>query len=223
MDNAATFGQWRPSAQRTGFSLFEIFLVIAILSALIAISWPMLRRPLNQSIVQDAAQQVQQDLLSARLQAIQTGRAWLVQWRPGTPSYYIGTTDQRLDPAARESRSARPFEPSDAGGSEFAAAATPQGNEVESLRELPVGTFFVAIPSADRGEASLALPEESFDEIASESAVAGADMPWSAPIRFYPSGRFLPGSIEVGSEQGLYAAVALEGLAGRITVSPPQR
>ena len=73
----------------------ELFLVIAILSVLTMVSWPMLRRPLNKSIVQDAAQQLQRDLSSTRMQAVESGRNLIFQFRPGSATYYLGDTDQR--------------------------------------------------------------------------------------------------------------------------------
>ncbi len=220
-------------AQRSAFSLMELFLVIAILSAMMVISWPMLRRPLNKSVVQDAAQQLQRDLASARLKAVETGQIWIFQFRPGTIKYYIGTTDQRNGDRKDHSRA----EPrSSAENSERKVpllgpkddTSIPGGFAAdESLKELPFGTSFAAAPATITTET---LPMEDWNSKDDESSQVRSDepidselAPWSAPIRFYPSGRSNPASVSLRSEQGYVADVEVQGLAGRTKISAIRR
>ncbi len=66
--------------KRRGMSLMELLLVLALLSTVVAISWPALRRPLNRSQAQAAAQQVQRDLMKARRAAMESGQVYLFQY-----------------------------------------------------------------------------------------------------------------------------------------------
>ena len=75
----------------------ELFLVITILSVLTLVTFPLLRRPLNESVVQDAGQQLLRDLSAARAQAIESGRPVIFQYQTGSGRYYIGEQDQRLE------------------------------------------------------------------------------------------------------------------------------
>ena len=108
-------GRWGLEAgPRAGFSLMELFLVIAILSVISLVTFPLLRRPLNESVVQDAGQQLMRDLANARMQAITAGQPIVFQFQPGTGRYYIGAVDQRLESAALADSSAASAESSDA-------------------------------------------------------------------------------------------------------------
>lgn len=218
---------------RNGFSLLELFLVIAILSALTIISWPMLRRPLNKSLVQDAAQQLQRDLGASRLSAVEFGQSWIFQYRPGTPTYYVGTTIQsefRESPSV-DSDSPETKQPTDT--RDMSAKARPNHEQFESapaidgIFELPSGTYF-AKPSNDTANRhdSAASKNEREDAklfLNAEPAPEVELAPWSAPIRFYPSGRSQPAQVVLCSEQGYFADVNVQGMAGRITISPIRR
>ncbi len=219
--------------QRAGFSLMELFVVIAILSVMILVSWPMLRRPLNKSIVQDAAQQLRRDLGSARLQAVDTGRVLVFQFRPGTSTYYVGTTDQRSAeskiPAREDSRSSSEMfqHKSARSSSQFGERDVIDVVGDESLKELPFGTSFAATSPTSEDEISPTTDWKS-GKIAKIVPKTGEPIdselaPWSAPIRFYPSGRCNPASIPLTSEQGYFADVDVQGLAGRIKISAIRR
>ncbi|MFN9751367.1 MAG: Tfp pilus assembly protein FimT/FimU, partial [Planctomycetota bacterium] len=66
----------------------ELFLVITILSVIAVITFPLLRRPLNESVVQDAGQQLLRELAAARSAAIESGRPLLFQYQAGSGRYY---------------------------------------------------------------------------------------------------------------------------------------
>ena len=57
----------------TGYTLFELLLVLALLSLIIGLGWPAMRRALIKAEMRDAARQVRVELAKARLQAIRRG------------------------------------------------------------------------------------------------------------------------------------------------------
>ena len=220
----------RPDTCRSGFSLLELTVVIAILSVLTMVSWPMLRRPLNKSIVQDAAQQLQRDLSSTRMQAVESGRNLIFQFRPGSATYYLGDTDQRqTNSDARSTRdiSQRIRKPQLATNPSVSNRDAVSSND-ESVelapKELPDGTFFDDSNAND--DLKQSTPEElrmGKSETTEKKSIEVEPSEWSAPIRFYPSGRINPARVVLASEQGYFAEVEIHGIAGRVKISPIHR
>ncbi len=78
----------RPCGAR-GFTLLELIIVLAILSMLIVMAWPALRRPVTRSAVQQAARQLVRDLARARMAAIDSGQIVALRWEVGGPRYVV--------------------------------------------------------------------------------------------------------------------------------------
>ncbi|MFN9879970.1 MAG: Tfp pilus assembly protein FimT/FimU, partial [Planctomycetota bacterium] len=143
----------RHDGPRRGFSLMELFLVITILSVIAVITFPLLRRPLNECVVQDAGQQLLRELAAARSAAIESGRPLLFQYQAGSGRYYIGPQDQRLETAGgarprREPQLVRESaeeQPARTGPSSAAPASGPRsaGPIQEILGELPGDVRFL--------------------------------------------------------------------------------
>jgi len=72
-----------------GFTLLELIIVLAILSMLIMMAWPALRRPVTRSAVQQAARQLVRDLARARMAAIDSGQIVALRWEVGGPRYVV--------------------------------------------------------------------------------------------------------------------------------------
>ncbi|MFN5321774.1 MAG: Tfp pilus assembly protein FimT/FimU [Planctomycetota bacterium] len=249
----------RHAGPRRGFSLMELFLVITILSVIAVITFPLLRRPLNESVVQDAGQQLLRELAAARSAAIESGRPLLFQYQAGSGRYYIGPQDQRLETAGgaiprREPQIVRESaeeQPARTGPSSAAPASGPRsaGPIQEILGELPGDVRFLdqaakesnadlnAFSNRPAGvesgrdrqdrvnrvnEENLPASERTSNKPAPESAeeLPPESLEWSAPIRFYPSGRIKPAKVPLLSQEGFATDVEILGLAGRIRLSP---
>ncbi len=145
----------------------ELFLVITILSVIALITFPLLRRPLNESVVQDAGQQLLRELAEARTGAIESGRPILFQYQPGSGNYYIGETDQRLEPNgfanALPAGQAPPKRFSSDGG--FPAPNTPSSSsQTDSGRVLPVSSTYPEVRSELPGDVVFTDLREQLDE-----------------------------------------------------------
>jgi prepilin-type N-terminal cleavage/methylation domain-containing protein len=251
---------------RRGFSLMELFLVITILSVIALITFPLLRRPLNESVVQDAGQQLLRELAAARSSAIESGRPILFQYQAGSGRYYIGPQDQRLEINSNSSTVNQSPETKDrsqgnSGLSDRTAGATvsgprPAAPAPEIRGELPGDVLFIhqttsesdadVNPFSNRpagtetgrerqqrinriNEENLPASERSSDRsprkegLTSAEDLAPESLEWSAPIRFYPSGRIKPAKVPLLSQEGFATDVEILGLAGRIRLSPLRR
>lgn len=251
----------RMQGPRRGFSLMELFIVITILSMITLIAFPMLRRPLNESVVQDAGQQLLHDLAAARTAAIESGRPILFQFQIGSGQYYIGEKDQRLDnPIGSESQADAALELLPEALAKSPLGKSPGRNPPQSTRpaplklrrELPADVTFVDTSLEETRSATSAFsnrpggtetgrerqkrvddinaenlppdergPRETTRQTAEEDSAESKK--WSAPVRFYPSGRIKPGKIPIESPDGFRAELEIMGLAGRIRLTPPQK
>ncbi len=215
---------------RDGFSLLELFLVMAILAVISIIGWPMLYRPLNQSIAQGAAQNLRKELAIARLQAMESGRPVFFQFRPGTSQYWIGESpvanqlsesndSTRLTPGEFENPDQSRNSPT--GPLDGQGVPTKTGSR---QLELPGGVVFspsrVDLPP-DRIEGNMESGLQS--EPIPESGSSNDSLAWSSPIRFYSSGRIVPARVSMQSAEGYFVEVEIQGLAGRVKVLPIHR
>ncbi len=212
---------------RPAMSLLELLLVMAVLSTVVAISWPALRRPLNRSHVQSAAQQLQRDLLAARRAAMESGQVHLFQYQPETGTYYCGTlrqVDMQGSPPDEVFALTLPEESESLNG------------QLNEFHELPAATTFIAQFSAEnesdasrlrsnsgRNDGTTGSWQQSSDSDVANRNDRSTSGGWTRPMRFYPSGRMESGVLNLTSEDGYDIQVEIQGLAGRVRIHPPQR
>ena len=193
-------------------SLLELLLVLGLLATVVAISWPALRRPLNRSFVQTAAQELQRVVTAARFQAMDRGVVQVFQYRAGTSEFWIGETIQDDADAGAFAKS-RKYESTDRRGT------TEAYSDTKSLQSLPAGTSFQP--------EQLSLLTESKPNSKADSgealSIASAEGRWSRPVRFYPSGRMDSAQLTIESDDQYAITLDIQGLAGRIRITDLRR
>jgi Tfp pilus assembly protein FimT len=195
----------------SGMSLLELLLVVGLLATVAAISWPALRRPMNRSFVQTAAQDLQRDLLAARFEAMDRGSVRVFQFQPGTTQYWIG---EKIQDDPREEETSLDTQTS---STDSISRAT---DDTEStVQNLPDGTYFQSpeMPRTKGADAANDLPSAKTTESASQEGR------WSKPVRFYPSGRMDSAKLVIESDDGYVITIDIQGLAGRIRLADLQR
>lgn len=75
--------------RRSGYTLLELMLVLAVLTVIVAMAWPSLSKPLHRSAVEQAAGQLVKDLGQARLAAIESGQIIRFRYEPGGGRYVL--------------------------------------------------------------------------------------------------------------------------------------
>lgn len=85
---ARTLASLRTS-RRSGYTLLELMLVLAVLTVIVAMAWPSLSKPLHRSAVEQAAGQLVKDLGQARLAAIEYGQIIRFRYEPGGGRYVL--------------------------------------------------------------------------------------------------------------------------------------
>ena len=189
---------------RRAYTLLELLIVLAIVLAVVSLSWPALQRPVAKSQLQSAAKQLRVALTRARLEAIESGTPQQFRYQPGAGYFEVS--------AKSTPEGAGLLVPA---GLEGAGAGETLGEDLsfqEAARyELPDGVRFFdpSTPDVPPGEPD-ALPSHN-------------DMNWSPPIIFYPNGRTFNTRIRLHGEYDYYVDVMLRGLTGASRVGEVRR
>jgi prepilin-type N-terminal cleavage/methylation domain-containing protein len=189
---------------RRAYTLLELLIVLAIVLAVVGLSWPALQRPMAKSQLESAAKQLRVALARIRLEAIESGTAQQFRYQPSTGYFEVSANST----------------------SEGAGLLVPAG--FEGLSE---GDVFGGDPSAQQA-AQYELPDgvRFFDPSAPDvppgepdPAASYSGMIWSAPIVFYPNGRTFNTRIRLRGEYDYYVDVMLRGLTGASRVGEVRR
>ena len=97
----------RFASRRNGYTLTEIAVVLAIMTALATASWPMLMKPWQRSIIQRDASMLREAMQNARLTAISHGHAYQLRWKLGKNEFEIQSRDRVIPEIPRENETAR--------------------------------------------------------------------------------------------------------------------
>jgi type II secretory pathway pseudopilin PulG len=212
--------------------LLELLVVIGILSVVTMVSWPMLQRPLNRSVAQDAGQQLQRALAAARFYAMESGNPVYFQYQVNSGQFWLGEKPAARDHSGRDSGELAQGELADSATirSTTAGSKTESANDRKTvipeqwgICELPEEVVFVdeSADEATANDGSLETVLAAEEESKSRPAVERTE--WSYPVTFFPGGRVVPARIRLLSAEGYRMDVEIQGLAGRIKVFPPHR
>jgi len=219
---------------RHGFSLVELLIVMAVLTAVAGLILPSMRGPLDKSRLTGAAKQLQASLAKARSLAIRegsevtfryeiSGDRFVIERVPAQPNSMITvledsssatTTPSGLSAEIPEA----PVQPVDDAG---------MGNLTSLiLREgrLPTGVSFAdsASDSSPSTQGSIGTEAVSSESMTRESTTTGL-RGWSDPIRFQPSGRTDDVTIRVAGQRDFVVDITLRGLTAMASYSAPKR
>jgi len=219
---------------RHGFSLVELLIVMAVLTAVAGLILPSMRGPLDKSRLTGAAKQLQASLAKARSLAIRegsevtfryeiSGDRFVIERVPAQPNSMITvledsssatTTPSGLSAEIPEA----PVQPVDDAG---------MGNLTSLiLREgrLPTGVSFAdsASDSSPSTQGSIGTEAVSSESMTRESTTTGM-RGWSDPIRFQPSGRTDDVTIRVAGQRDFVVDITLRGLTAMASYSAPKR
>jgi prepilin-type N-terminal cleavage/methylation domain-containing protein len=205
-----------------GFTLLELMIVLAILSVLIAVAWPSLRRPVLRSAVQQAARQLVKDLARARMAAIDSGQVMRFRFEPAGSRYEVdpAALSTESDSATRDSTGEDEV-PADVSESDqpvaFGFAAQLSDDVVfrdpsaVDEDQLPPGSALARMLQDERAETEEVKPLIDREE---------QDKALSSPVFFYPTGRAENAEFVLQGPDGLRAAVRLRGLTGAAALGP---
>jgi len=192
---------WGRGPLRRAVTLIEVILVLSILTALAALSYPSVDSLLEKLAMDEAVSPVRNHLAGTRIRALDAGLTWQFRFEPGGQRYV-----------------AVPYEFDEIEGDE-----EQQQQQLELLPRvsglLPEGFTFSPADEATSGV-------EALDEL----AVAGlteqnelVETTWSLPLLFFSDGTSQTASFDIVDEQLRSRRLSVRALTGSVTLSNPNR
>lgn len=175
-----------------GLALVELLIVLALLAAVAAMAWPLLKRPFAGYRLRAATDTVRAQWIRTRVEAMRTGYTYAFRYVPGGDRFRIERHGEHEDAMA--------------GKTDSGAASDDRGRHIEE-QSLPEGVAF-AVP----GDANVPM-----DNARAEASLTEAD--WSDPILFHPDGTTSNAELSLRNDHGSTMNVCLHGLTGAVTVS----
>ena len=196
----------RPSDARTGFTLLELVLVLAVLVVLAGLMMPALEKPFAGERLKKGAEQVRTEWTRARIKAMSSGVPQVFTFQPESGWFVVepyGGLEVETE-AADASAFGLPANNN--------AAVSSTGPVVVPLqqRELPEGVVFVL---------GQALADTRSMTMGPTQPQQNPQTATSPPVFFYPDGTTSTAELLLRNEHGLHISVALRGLTGLTTIS----
>lgn len=182
---------------RRGFTLFEILLVLAIISAAVALAWPSIIWMQRRARLEQGAEQVRTKISTARVHAVESGVVYQFRFEPGGRRFIVLPFDHdSLAAAAQINSQVKIFK---------MAGMLAQGVRFEGGQTM-----------LDSGTG---IPGDWLSGLPDPSEYTGAS--WSGPLLFYPDGTSASAEFFILDEQQKRMVVSVRGLTGTATVSIP--
>lgn len=199
------------SRRRTGYTMFELMLVLAILAAAVAIAWPNVLRLNSQQKLLDSAEKVRAVAASARVHAIESGLVYQFRYEPGGRNFLVV-------PFEREFEAVNP---------NTKGTGTALGRFSKASGTLPERVTFIApklygsTPSSGSTLAASGTGQRLPSALLSGLANAGQleNVSWSGPVLFQPDGSASDMSLDLIDRYNQRITLKIRGITGAIGVS----
>ncbi|NOX57032.1 MAG: type II secretion system protein [Planctomycetes bacterium] len=187
-----------------GYTLFEVLLVLAVISAFAAIVWPPLLHLYSDYQLREAAEQVRMVLSKAHLRALDEGIIYQFRFEPEGQHYLILPYEADYAEMASDDSETSPDE---------------QTACLQFSATLPDGMQF-----GEEEETDELFQPLSDDQLANLPDSRDLEsVAWSAPVLFYPDGTAMDTKIRVRNSQERYVELRVRGLTGSVRISKVQQ
>ena len=236
-----------PVRRRPAYTIVELAIVLAILTAFAMLSWPVMMKPWQRSEAQQGAEVVREVLAEARIAAMTEGQVFQFRWQANTNRYEVRSRDPL--PIAVQKRDANPLTPPSSVGSTGEASATLTPQRALEMLSRESGEQQLKHKQVVSGQ----LPADNvfFDARAIETAFfhddvdeAGIRKAWTPQgngnpddelrqrldriqawqsVDFYPDGRCDNQVFTIRSSSDYEVELELRGFTGSVAVSQPRK
>lgn len=178
------------SGTRSGLTLVEVILVLALLVVIGAVSAPLLEGSFSRAGLHGASDLLRAAWAKARLAAMESGQTHVFRFEPNGSRFQMVALDALGLPESEELQPADP---------------NIEHRAVDILRlsqnRLPDGVIFAAGDVSTSSQIMATLPD-------------AAEGPWSSPILFHPDGTTSDASLVLSNARQQTIRVTLRGLTG---------
>lgn len=184
---------------RRGVTLIEVILVVTLLTAMAALSYPSIDRMLIQISMSEAVSPVRNHLAGSRIRALDAGLTWQFRFEPGGRRYVVV-----------------PYEFDEIEGDE-----QQQQTQIDLLPrvsgQLPEGYSFTGADEAT--STTEALDERAVSGLIDEKKLV--ETTWSSPLLFYSDGTATTASFDVVDLALRSRRLSVRSLTGSVSMANP--
>lgn len=193
--------------RQSGYTLFEMLLVLALLVALLTLTLPTLTRLQVEHQLKQGAELVRLQVTSTRLHALESGMEYQFRYEPGGKLFLAVPYEYQAIQAQAAAAQNNP------GGAPAAVYWKAKGEfQVKVKFSADTSKVFTTPPQTPQP-----LPPEfltGFDDAAKLKNIA-----WSQPLIFKPDGSTQDFSVEIENESGQYVVLEVRGITGGTRLS----
>jgi prepilin-type N-terminal cleavage/methylation domain-containing protein len=206
-------------SRRSGFTLFELILVLIILVTLAAIAFPTLEAMVSSRRLQQSAERLQNELLEARVEAMKTGQAQVFRATINGNTYTIepwlsGNEDSDASAGATVMSASGVVETERTSTGQVALSSISADGDAKQLDN---DVQFMGIETLVDARNALEIQKsgETVPMAGVGTAVTGGI---SSPLLVYPDGSSTTAQIILADSRGRRMAIQLRGVTGRSSI-----
>jgi len=206
-------------SRRSGFTLFELILVLIILVTLAAIAFPTLEAMVSSRRLQQSAERLQNELLEARVEAMKTGQAQVFRATINGNTYTIepwlsGNEDSDASAGATVMSASGVVETERTSTGQVALSSISADGDAKQLDN---DVQFMGIETLVDARNALEIQKsgETVPMAGVGTAVSGGI---SSPLLVYPDGSSTTAQIILADSRGRRMAIQLRGVTGRSSI-----
>ncbi len=193
---------------RSGFTIAEILLVLAVLVVISGLIFPPVLRLMADQPLKEGAERARLQLANVRFKALDSNSAWQFRFEPGGRHYLWMPQESAASTASTGSASGN------------TAAATASAGAVQSgpqTGELPKGIVF----ASDMNGVPFGVEHIPAELVmGSSNSYALTQVAWSVPLTFQPDGSAADSELAVVDARNKQMRLIVRGLTGGVVVTP---
>ena len=196
--------------RRTGFTIAEILLVLAVLVVISGLIFPPVLRLMADQPLKDGAERARSQLANVRFKALDSNTAWQFRFEPGG-RHYLWVPQESAASTATANGATNNGSTATTMTSAAAVQSGPQTGE------LPKGIVF----AADMNGVPFGVEHIPAELVmGSANAYELTQVAWSVPLTFRPDGSAADSELAVVDARNKQMRLIVRGLTGGVVVTP---
>lgn len=201
------FGNTDRSRSSSGFTLLELLLVVAVLAAIASLTLPQIAWLLGDRRVVRAADQVREELMMARIDAMRNGRIMMLDGE-------IDSNQLRIRPYFSMADSVNAI---DQTGSQSGLLSGADQGMLTTVMDDESQTKMIDLPE-EISVANIAVVSAARAAEITQANLSNEASGFSSPILFYPDGTTSTAAVVVSDPKYGKITVKLRGITGDVTI-----
>ncbi|MCA9187040.1 MAG: prepilin-type N-terminal cleavage/methylation domain-containing protein [Pirellulaceae bacterium] len=206
------------ASKRSGYTLLEVMLVLAIIATVAAIAYPTLTNTLRTQRLVKGAEQVRAIWAKTRVRAMRDGQPYIFRYQQGTSTFEVQKwtmDDSAIAPFGQTGSINSNTITTPLGTNNTSSTTNLDDRNGRSDTNLPEGVQFGS--SAVQADQRSIYVTETAAMLGNQSMTGSQD--WSTPIFFYPDGTTSTSQLVIVDEKQRAIVVTLRGMTGTSTAS----